>query len=279
MILKRPDARGETIMKFLQNNGNSTFREINMHLIEKGLEYQAKGLNRKLSDMIKDDLIERLEQKPRTLYRIRIDSHTISKIHGMYFKESMKSRFQINFEKIFNEISDTDKMKNITPEQSYVKTCIEFLGLYVFVALIESTIVPMKIQKQTNDKKGNELRKTWLSNTLSLEDGIVKTSLTFEKMIKYFKRSKDESNPKTRQRIMSSFIQLYPQTSGIILDSKFMEDIDNFLDILKQQKYSSLKELSHIFGIMTGETNRKTRDDLIMKAREKKTREIYSKNN
>lgn len=267
---ERLDVKGKKILEFLQDNGSSTYRQINNYLTKNNLGYAGeKALNRKLSDMIKEGLIERQDQKgERSKYRIRLDTDKILEIHSTYYKEYMRSQLIINSDKVFEEISNKNKI--IDEEQNYLKKWIEFFGLYVFMALMESLAVLGKTEdnKQKNKEEHYKVFHTWLSNALSLEASTSRTSLTFEKMINDFKKTKNESNHVTQGRIIETMKKLYPQTAEIFLNMGMKSD--EFLDIIKEQKYDSLTQLLQVFGILTGKTNKATRNELMNNARERK---------
>lgn len=256
----------EIIIELLQNEGKCAYHTIEEHLKVKGIEPKGKGVNKILQKMIDEDQsIERLDEKPRALYRIRLDSNKILEIHSIYFKEYMRSQFMNNFESIFDEISNKNKTQKEI-ELSDLKTWIEFFGLYVFTALIESTVITTKLEKQ-NGKEAYMLIHTWLTNALSLEQGVMRSSLTFEKMLKGFKKSKHEPINKTIQRMVSSLSKLYPQTTDIILNMG--KRSDEVFDIIKDQKYENLNDLQQIFGILSGTTTEKTKEQLKERVKEK----------
>lgn len=260
---ERLDTKGKKILEFLQNNGSSTYRQIEEFLTKCNQSYSGKkALNRKLSDMIKEGLIERFDQKgERSKYRIRLDTNKILEIHSTYYKEHTRNQLIINSDMILMEIA---KKNNVTDsDQNYLKSYIEFFGLYVLTALMESVAIIGKMKsKKQNEIETYKMIHTWLSNALSLEEGLSsRATLTFEKMLNNFKKSKQESNQITQVRIIKTLDQLYPQTTDIILNNGIKSD--EFLDIIKEQKYDSLTHLLQVFGIITGKTNKATREKLM----------------
>ena len=264
----KPEVK-KLILELLQNEGKCNYSTIEDYLKIKGKELKGKFLNKILQQMIEEDKnIERLPEKPRAVYRIRLDTDKILEIHGTYYKEHMRNQFIINLDNILIEI--TKKNKVVDKDQNYLKSYIEFLGLYVFSALMESIGIMRKMkEKDQSDVETYKMIHTWLSSALSLEDGLSsRSSLTFERLMKDFKKTKKETNQVTQGRLIETLKKLYPQTSEIFLNMGMKSD--EFLDIVKEQKFDSLSHLQDVFGIISGKTNKATREKLTSNAIEKK---------
>jgi len=259
MIPNKHDKKGNGIIEFLQNNGANTYRQIDEYLIKKELGYDGKkALNRKLSDMIKEGTIERLDEKgKRSLYRIRLDTDQNLERHGTFFKEYMRRRFNKNRDLVFEEITSKNKIQN--NDEAHLKKWIEFFGLYIFTALMESSIVVNKIQISESERY--ELRRIWLSKALNLEEGSMfsRSSTIFIKMINEFKNSDKETSDKTMLRMEETMKKLYPQTADIILNTESI--LDNILEMLQEKKYKSLKQFDKIMSILSGNISKEEREE------------------
>lgn len=262
MIPNKHDKRGNMIIEFLQNNGANTYHQIEEYLIKNNEEYSGeKALNRKLSDMMKEGTIERLEQKgKRSAYRIRLDTFQNIERHGTFFKEYMRNQFVKNRDLVFEEISSKNKIQN--KDEAYLKKWIEYFGLYIFTALMESNAVVNKIQlDKTSGSERYELMRVWLSKALNLEEGSMfsRSSTVFFKMIDGFKNSDKETSDKTMMRIDESMKKLYPQTTGIIINAESISD--NILEMLQEKKYKSLKQFDKVMSLLSGNVSKEEREE------------------
>lgn len=257
----------ELIVSFLKDL--KTYHEIKEYLKKYGKEYEGKGLNKRLNALIEKGIIERNDNaKPRKLYRVRLDTNTITEINGVFFKLATTITLANNFQTIFDEISSTNKLKEITPDQSYTKSCMEFFGLYVLLTLIVSLDIPNRIMNKK--LKGSEyynVRQLWMNNALSLEEGIRRASYMFELMIK---------EKEMEKKLVLSLKQLYPDTMK--LTGNIVKNTVDHLDVVKRLKNTDLTDFLDRLGILTGKTSKETEEYLIKNSQEKILEKIYSEN-
>lgn len=305
----------EEVLKLLQDEGKSTYRIIEEHLKTNKIEHNGKFLNKILQKMIEDDkTIERLDEKPRAVYRLRLDTYRNLELHGTFYKEYVGNTLLKNSDKIFEEITSKNKIKN--SDEAYLKKWIEFFGLYVFTALMESNAVITKIQdeetrklyqpistqfknkkitkkeylkqqkalfeefnkqKPTRQIKQEQFIHSWLSKALSLENGSKLGRTSFIKMMNGFRKSDNETSMKTMLRVDETLKKLYPQTAGIIRNTELTSN--NILEMLQEKNYKSIKQFETIIRIITGnlsDEDRKTRDE-IKQENEKLAEELLEK--
>ncbi len=256
------DKREEAIMNVLQR-GNFTLSEINERLPIK-LRYTSKTwkvqLSKRLATMKdKKKIIDKIEENiPYPLYTIKKTHESITQLDGSIFNLNLGTTLFNNRGKIIKEIGRSRTNKDLTIDDNYTKSVIEFLGIYLFSMLIRSYDIPMKINanefknsrngKKENDVRGrkyNELKKCWLSKALSLEEGVLKTSSIFNDLIvefadfiKEYDKTKTINKQNKRfmdakERMIYSFEKQYPQTSGMILN--VMSKSDDNLNYLKKK--------------------------------------------
>ena len=162
-----------------------------------------------------------------------------------------------NRELVFSDISNSRRNHKSNLDQEYTKNLIEFLGIYLFSMLVRSYDVPCVIKgkdvKKSRDKKKTienkkefeELRNSWLSKALSLEEGWLKTSRLFDSMVHEFAKFDDkgkydektkptkESWNNARIKMTQSFEKSYPYTNENML--KVMDKSDEVLISLKKK--------------------------------------------
>lgn len=261
MLNKREDA----IIKILQVK-DCTLSEIHQKL-PKELQYSTKTwnvqLSKKLRKMIDDKLIQKIEENTHyPKYTTKKDPNIIAQLDGTAFKLNAGMQLFGHHEKVLTEIAKL-KNKELTFDEHYTKSVIELLGIYLFVLLTSSYGVPMiikgkQLQKARNKKKNEErakeyeeLRKNYLSKALSLEEGYFKTSSLLSDLIiqlyllqdKSHKLEKDQITKKdtigkqnferTLGKMINAFDQLYPQTSGMMLNARLKSD--KGIDYLKRK--------------------------------------------
>lgn len=267
------DKREEIIISILKIR-DCTASVINNKL-PKELQYTSKTwnvqLSKKLSRMVKQNLIEKKKKKK---YSIKKTKEDVAQLEGTLFNLNLGTTLFSNREKILLELSRSRKNKKNTIDDDYTKSIIEYLGIYLFTMLIRSYDVPMimrgnKLKKSrskkdnvSNSKKYDNLRRNWLSKALSLEEGVLKTSSIFNDLIVEFAdfiSQYDKSNQiekpserfyNAKQRMVNSFFEhLYPQTSKIILNT--IKKSDKNLNYLKGKSNADPKLSNDLLEILT----------------------------
>ncbi len=252
--------RDEAIIKLL-NLKDYTKKEIHERL-SKELRYKGKSwdiqLSKKLHSLIKEKEIELSSDSSRyPKYTAKKNPNSIAQADGALFNLNMGEFLLRNHESVFFDISRSRKNHKSNLDQEYTKNLIELLGIYLFSMLVRSYDVPCVIKgknvKKSRDKKKTiankkefeELRSSWLSKALSLEEGWLKTSRLFDSLIhefakfdnngKYNEKVKPtkESWNNTRIKMAQSFEKLYPYTNKNIL--KVMDKSDEVLISLKKK--------------------------------------------